>query len=549
MTVAVAGVPSSRRTPGQYIFVDLGTSAAGAGTAATRVLLLGNMIAANITGSSPSFTVTAGSRQSSGTATETPLQVNSPYEAEQYFGSGSELHLGAIMFFDMCPDGQLWCCPVSEGATPTAASATLTITGTATASGTLRVVVNGVTIDQGVTSGLLGSAANGSGSLSELICKAINAVTTLPATAQFSNTTGTGTVTVTAKHGGPRGSNIRFYASWITTTGIEIPIGSSATSSAFGVSCAITGSGKLASGATADSVANALTAIANQQFDRLVLAHTDTTNINLVVAELDARNAGTVMLWGQGIAATVKSPNAAVTDSDSIDAKLMQLVEAENCLKTTIEMAAQVCAARLNGDTLAGGSLPGEDQDPAANLNYLELRSIPAPPVSAPSDMPTSTEIESMLLGGVAPLAPSSTRPGKMCLVSSVTTKHKGPNAGTFDYSVAKTKVPTVSHYLARIIRADLAKTFRGYKLAADPADGSPVRIPRVVTPSMIRERILLSLRRAEADGIITQVDTFLDELVVEIDSLNNQRVNANIPEFPIPDLDIVAARLAQRSA
>ena len=64
-------------------------------------------------------------------------------------------------------------------------------------------------------------------------------------------------------------------------------------------------------------------------------------------------------------------------------------------------VAAQVGAARLIGDSAAGGRLVGEATDPAANLDGLELVSVTAQNTVA--DQPTATEIEGALNNGLTP--------------------------------------------------------------------------------------------------------------------------------------------------
>jgi phage tail sheath gpL-like len=542
MPIAVAGVPSSKKRPGGYFNVIIGGSGTSAGAAPVYGLLYANMIATALSGASPSFSVAAGTEVSAGAAIEQPKQCFGTDEAATKYGFASEAHVGAKAFFDQYPDGTLFICPVAEGGGATKASGTLTLAGTATAGGTLRVVVAGRVFDIGVTTGQAATGALASGSLSEAVCAAINtSATPVPVTAQY--VTGTGVTTATFRHGGTRGNSCTFRAYWITSTGL-VPISTSTTQ--FGITASISGSGKLASGATADNVTNALAATSTARYHRQACAHDDTTNINRIRDAMATKAGATSMLWEQLSAGFVGSPSAAQTAALAINHERVQLVPAENNDALTVEIAAQAMAGRLNGDAVVvSNASVGEAADPSANLNGIELKSIRAP--ASRDDYPTATEVESMLNNGCAPLDVSVAHPGYMYLVASYTTKHKDGN-GAFNYAAAETKVVTVTDYVAETVRDDLLGRYKGYKLAPDTPNDEPVEIPRVVTPRDIRDRILDKLHEIEGDGIITGVDALADELVVEIDGSNNQRVNIELPEFPIPNLSIFAANVRQRS-
>ncbi len=147
MTVTVAGVPASRKTPGVNFNVVLGGPGTSAGASAYKTILLGNAILTALTGASPSFTVTAG------TATvEQPVFVPSADDAATLFGRGSELHRMAVAFFAQAPEGTLYACPVAE-ASGTPASAVMTFATNASAAFTIRMKLCGEVIDVSVASG------------------------------------------------------------------------------------------------------------------------------------------------------------------------------------------------------------------------------------------------------------------------------------------------------------------------------------------------------------------------------------------------------------
>ncbi len=536
MSINVPGVPDSRRTPGVVISVSLGARGGG-GAARLRGLILGNRLSGAIIGATPAMSFAGGTY--SGNA---PVRVFGEDDALTLFGSGSELHLMARAFFDAFPGGELWALPVAEGMGATAGTATLTLGGTATASGTLRLYVNGERIDVGFTSGAVGTAAPGSACLALDVCNAINLrFPWLPVSAQYDPATGI--VTLTAKNKGPRSSNIDLRVAFVTSPTTESALAATVPTSVSGISATASHIGRMPAGTTADSIADALDAIEATQFDRIALAQCDVTNIALLRDHLASLAGPSSMLWQQGIVASHSDADALVTLNAGINGALVQFVGATDVPMTTGEIAAQVMGARLYGDTPAGGDTEGEATNPAANLNGLALRSVPAPASSA--SWLSATEVETLLNYGVTPLVPDPARPGFMRVVASITSRFKDSN-GAFNFAVWKTKVVTVSHYIAADLRARLQSTYRGFTLRADTADGTPPDVARVTEPKLVRAQILAWLIEYQARGLITDVDSLANSLRVEINASNRARLDCSIPELPIPDLDIIAAELAQ---
>ncbi len=189
--------------------------------------------------------------------------------------------------------------------------------------------------------------------------------------------------------------------------------------------------------------------------------------------------------------------------------------------------------------------LPGENTDLAANLDGVQFASIRMQ--AAKADIPLRSEIELMLNGGITPLEPNYEKPGFVKMVASITTKCMD-SVGALTYAVYKTKIVTVSDGVAEFIVSDFRTTYKGFKLARDNADGSPIKIARVVTPGIAMDRVKMHLRGFEAAGVITEVEHFMPLLAANVNASNSARMDMDIPEFPIPDCDIVAMNIRQVS-
>ena len=531
MTIAVPGVPASRKTPGVAFNVILGGAGTSAGDAPISIMLLGNKAAA-VAGASPVYV------QAAGTASvATVVNVASASDAATLFGLGSELHRMAAAVFAQQPNAALYACPVAEAGT--AATAVLTFATSASAAGTVRFVLCGEVIDVPVASG------DSATTIATNCCTYVNAVTSLPYYAQFS----VGAMTFTAKNTGPRGNTLVVDAYFIAS-GAVVPtrITTSSTASGFSTTGIWSSTGTLgneitmSAGATQDSFANALAAIEPTRYGRIVGACIDSTNAGRISTSLASQAGPTIQILEQGIVPSVDTYANAVTFAATMNAARMQTAWHFASPMPAWDIAAQVAAARIAGDGAIGGDLVGEGDDPAANLNGVGLASIIVQ--RTVDDQPTATEIENALNNGLTPLAASTSRPGFVEIVKSITTRASVGNVP--NYAVLGTQNVTVPDYTADTLRAALRTAYRGAKLRPDTSDGLPPRIPRVVTPSIVRGFIAQQLKTLESRGILINVDANLSLLVVEINATNSSRLDCEIPAAVIPGLDIIAGNVRQ---
>jgi len=527
------GLSASRKTPGIYLAVILGGAGTSSGLAPKTMLLMGNLIGTAITGSAPTLSVAAGTM-----AAATPTFCASADDAGILAGRGSELHTMAIAAFAQYPDATLYLDGVADGG-GTAASLVCTFATTATAAYTVRIFACGQSIDVPVA---LGDTAT---VIATAVADAINDVDTLPFTAQFS----TGAVTMTAKHTGPRGNTLTCAFAFITAAGTQINVTTSSTSSGAGTTGTLSGgtqeSGEyfFSGGATEDSFVNAIAAVATTKYDRIVASCIDATNLGRLSTHLDSLAGVTSQKRQQGVVGSIASLSAATTLATGQNKSRLQMVWHYNSRLPPWIVAAQVAAARLIGDSVAGGLLVGEATDPAANLDGLELASIIVQNTVA--DRPTSTEIESALNNGLTPLAPSANRPGFALVARSITTRSL--SAGVPNYAVLDTSNVTICDHVADGLNSTLASTYAGFKLAPNSADGLPPRTERVTTPDLIRAVIARELALYEEAGVIIDVAANLSTLSC-VASTTPGRVDCVIPCEPIPGLHILGGDVRQLS-
>lgn len=539
---------ASARMPQVRASLVFGSSGTAPGSAPARVLVIGSRVASAITA-----TLNTASDASTDFATAAGLatydratRVTSPDDAAVQAGRGSELHHGALAAFAQYRNAEVWLAPVTPGGGAAFASAVVTPTISGLGAGTLRVTVMGESVEFGI------SASDTVSTIGRKIAQAINEQRDWPVTA--TNTWATGATTVTAKWAGPRGNAITLRLALITSSAtVEVTDGTGRT--AFGLTITLTtgtadgGVYRLASGATDDSLANLLTAIAASKFDRIAFAayrSGGSTTANLARLTDAATNLSDSAMFDQQVVfGSIESPGNSIAAAQANNRERAQYVEHTGSDDLPLAIAAQVATARLFGDGAVGGAIAGEVNRPAGNLNDLELATLRAP--RDPADLLDPTESEAALAAGVTPLKASPTRPGRMALMSSITARSL--NGAVPDYSVYKTKEVTVADYVRAYVVADLARTFRGYNLVDDDPSGEPPLVRLTTCPSMVRNRIYGLLKDLERRGVVTEVDEHDGEISVTRNVSNPRRLDFTFPTVAPSDFDIADGIIYQRQA
>jgi len=168
-TISFNGMPASIRVPGSYIEFDNSRALRGLTEWPARVLLLGQRLAAGTV------------------AAATPVRVTDAGQARTYFGRGSLLAHMFEAWFRVNPLTEVWGCALDDVGAGVAANSTIVVSGTATASGVIALLLGGRRVEVAVTSGDAATA------VASAIHAAINASLDLIVAATVS----TNTVTVT----------------------------------------------------------------------------------------------------------------------------------------------------------------------------------------------------------------------------------------------------------------------------------------------------------------------------------------------------------------
>ena len=182
MTIGFNTIPGagSLRKPGVYSEIDNSQAVSGPQAVTFRRLLIGQKLVGGI--------APAGAL----------IRITSAAQADAQFGAGSMLAgmVRAALAVDSYTELQVM--PLADNAAGVAATGTLAFTGTATASGTVELMIAGRRVSVGVISG------NTAAIIATAAAAAITAALDMPVTAAAV----TGTVTLTSRHKGEAGNSI-----------------------------------------------------------------------------------------------------------------------------------------------------------------------------------------------------------------------------------------------------------------------------------------------------------------------------------------------------
>lgn len=447
-----------------------------------------------------------GQKLSGGTAAlDTPLLITQVDQAKTLFGVGSMLARMVEKFKANNVFTEVWAVAVTDNGSGVAAEGTVTITGPSTSSGVLNLYIAGQRVQ------VLVAAGDTATEIGDAIEAAVNALTSLPVTA--SNTTGT--VTMTARHVGEIGNDIDLRVNYLGELGGE------QTPAGVGVSIV-----PMASGAANPSLAAALAALGDKEFDTIVMPYTDTTSLDAMQTEMNdvtGRWAWSRQIYGHVFSAKKGTVGTLGTLGNSRNDQHMTIIGFNDAPSPTYEWAAawgaQAALALSN--------------DPARPLQTLPLLGILGPPL--PSRF-TLTEQQTLLFDGIATwvVGPG----GTVRMSRSITTYQKNvfgePDPSYLDVETLAT--------LARIIRTlkqAITQKFSRHKLANDGTRFGEGQA--IVTPNIIRAELIARYSEMEFLGLVENTTAFTAALIVERNVTDPNRVDVLFPPDLVNQLRIFA--------
>jgi phage tail sheath gpL-like len=496
MPIQFNNIPNTIRTPGAFVEVD-NSRALGNRLVPIphKVLLIGQKSAG---GSVPSEVLTAITRDNL---------------ADGYFGNGAQLARMCNVFKANNPNTELFALALSDVSGVTASGAINTsialsaTNGSCSGGGVYYLLLNGVQAYVTLTSGMSVTDVNSA------IQTVVNANSALPMTAA---TNATSALTLIAVNSGTNGNYLDIRANYYA--GQSDPV-------CFIDSATITG---MAAGATDPDLGDVWAIIDDERFNYIIQPYIDAANLTEIETELSSRFGPLVNQQGHGFACVRGTHASCTTLGNSRNSEHNTIMGVYDSPIDPAEWAAALGA-------IAAFNL---NNDPARPLHYLQLKGILPPPVASRF---TRTERDILLYDGIATSIVDS---GGNVQIERCITTYQTNAAGLADPSYLDIQTLATlgeirDQFAARMILRFISPRF---KLADD---GFPVQPgTNVATPGTVRQEIIALFGTLRDEGLIENLDDFVDNLIVERDTTDANRINCLLPPDLINQFRVLAANL-----
>jgi phage tail sheath gpL-like len=441
-----------------------------------------------------------GQKLTAGTApANVPIAVGSLAEVKAYAGEGSMLERMVAKFLKNNAVQTLFIAPLAEPSGGTAATGSITITSAPTAPGIVDYYIAGQNVEVSALS------TDTAASFATKVAAAINAKTTLPVTAVAVSTA----VNLTCRWKGTTGNEILLQDSLLGLAGGEaIPTGLAFTYAA------------MSGGVGAPDMTTLIANLGDDDYKYVVMPFTDTTSLDLWATEYGFGDTGRWgwmrQLYGAVYSAIRGTYSALMTSGPTRNYPTITMKEIEPLTPApTWEVAAAYAAKASRALT----------NDPARPLQTLEFDDIMVAPRGSRF---SKTQINSLTSVGYATQTVSPN--GKMMILRESTCYQKNVYGSLDDAYELVTTLYTLSSLFERQRQA-ITNKFPRHKLADDGTRFGPGQA--IVTPKIIKAELVAEYAQDEYAGLVENAKQFKNNLLVQRDPDNPNRVSVLYP----PDL------------
>jgi phage tail sheath gpL-like len=489
MPISFNSIPSNWRMP--LYWVELDPSKAGLGQTPGRSLLVG-------------IKLTTGTA-----APDVPVPCASQAQADALFGQGSMLACMFRAFFANNWANEVWGLPVAEPSGAAGAGSILVATAPS-AAGTIDLYIAGYNVPVYV------GATDTPTIVATSIAAAINANKSLPVTAVAT----TASVAVTAKFKGTVGNDIHFSDSYYGTVGGEmLPPGLTLTYTPM-------------TGGTGDPVFTAgISNLGESEVDYVAMPFTDSTSLLAWETEFGFSDTGR---WG-----FVRQHYGALFNAkrDTV-ANLLTFGATRNSGQNSV-LGIELLAPTPTYEWAAAYTAKAARalvNDPARPLQTLSLEScLPAPFKSRF----LISELNQLAYGGIATQTVKVDVPMIMRESTTYTRNLYGNSDDAYELVTTMATLWT----LLRNQRQAITSKFPRHKLADDGTRFGAGQA--IVTPMIIKAELVAQYRIDEFNGLVENGKAFKNNLIVERDPNDPNRVNVLYPPDLVNQLRVFAV-LAQ---
>jgi len=414
-----------------------------------------------------------------------PTRIFKESEAAEKFGYGSMVHIMTKAALKANQYLQLSICALDDNGT-TKAAGSITITGTATTAGTIKLWIGNVLMEASI------AKDDTAHEVALALQSKMAEFNYLPII--FDIDALTGKLDFVAKQAGTLGNDIL----------IETDL------SADGLAIAEVA---MASGATNPDPDDALTPIFPEDYNILITPYAVQADLVKVRDHLDSVSGPLEQRSCLAVFGMAGTLAAATTLGNGVNHGRIVGAFLRSSRSLPLEIAA------------AFASVMAFEEDPAMPLNNLELKGLHAPTIG---NRLSRTEQETLLNNGVTPI---EVGPGeKVQIVRAISTYVKDAQ-GVDDVSLLDITTMRTLDFTRKNCRDRLALRFPRSKLSS-------------ATAAIVRSELLDVLKALEGLEILENIDNNSDELIVERDSQDNNRLNAKIPADVVNGLHVIAGRI-----
>ncbi|MET5288117.1 phage tail sheath subtilisin-like domain-containing protein [Raoultella planticola] len=435
--------------------------------------------------------IVIGQQSATGTATAlTSNRITSDGTADQLYGKGSML-AGMLKTLRKANSyTEVWAMGLADIAAGAAAKAELAITGPATAAGTLALLVNGVSVQVGV------SADDTADTIATASITAVNKLPDTQVTAAL-KAGSTTIVTLTTNWKGVTGNAMDVRLNYYT--GEQTPAG---------VAVALT---YFTGGTGTPDIAAVVAALGDDWYTDIVFPFNDTQSLNTIRDELLERWGPLQMIEAQLWTAFRGSHAESGTFGETRNDWLI------SCIGTNIAPQPHwLWAASYGG--IAAYYLAN---DPARPLQTLVLPGILPPAKDVRWDMP---ERNLLLHDGIA--THNVDAGGNVCIEREIT-MYRVNQYGDADTSYLNVQSPATLGRIRYVIKNRFSNRYPRHKLAGDDVldlldPGQPVMTPKIGRAELLD----IALTELIPAGLVEDFDDYKDTLEVYLDGADKDRLN-----------------------
>jgi phage tail sheath gpL-like len=496
MPISFSNIPADWRLPLYWVEVD--PSKAGIWTIRQPALLVGIMTADGVA------------------EPDVAIPVGTQAQADKQFGQGSHLARMFKAFFANNFANEVWGLPVAEPVAGTAATGKITVTVDAGGheAGTIHLYIGGSHVPVNI------AATDTVNSIHTALSAAINDDFDLPVTSVGGPTD----VTLTCNWLGTSGNDIDVRDSYYGRMGSEeLPKG---------VTIAYDNLGMLSGGVGVPVFDTAISNLGERAFEYVALPFTDSTSLLAWETEFGFTDSGRWgwmrQLFGHIFSAKRSDYPNMILFGQTRNSGITSIMGVELASPTPVYEWSAAYAAKAQRGLI---------NDPARPLQTLEFTGVLTAPLHERFNRP---ELNAMAGSGIAT---QETDANNLPMILRETTTYQLNLYGQGDDAY---ELVTTLATLARLLRNQkhsITTTFPRHKLADDGTRFGPGQA--IVTPGLIKAHLVADYRIDMFNGLVENIAAFKQNLLVERDPNNPNRVNVLYPPDLINQLRVFAV-LAQ---